>query len=128
MFGWNVGHLFKIQLLFLVQFHLNQQRWTRMLFMAQLLESSLWFSLSSSFSWPGNDTNVSRINYFIQLVNVLIRDASNWDLWFVNDWQREIQLRNSMETERGKEGKQLGVGQLAVLPTHFAKSFNSWPN
>ena len=51
-----------------------------MLFMAQLLGSSPLCSLFLLFSLPGNAANVSRVNYYIQLVNALIRDASNRDL------------------------------------------------
>ena len=48
--------------------------------MAQLLGSSPLCSLSLLFSLPGNAANVSIVYYYIQLVNALIRDASNRDL------------------------------------------------
>ena len=48
--------------------------------MAQLLGSLSLCSLSLLFSSPGNAANVSRVYYYIQLVNALVRDASNRDL------------------------------------------------
>ena len=48
--------------------------------MAQLLGSLPLCSLFLFFSLHGNAANVSRVYYYIQLVNVLIRDASNRDL------------------------------------------------
>ena len=101
--------------MFLVQFHLNQQRWIGMLFMAQLLGSSHLRSLLVLL--PGITANVSKFNYYryIHMVNALIRDASNRDLWFVDDWQSEIHLKNRMETEKGKgKKKPKGVGELAT--------------
>ena len=81
-----VVHLFKVSSRFPVQFHQNQQRWIRMLFTARLLGCLAWFSLSLPFSLPGNTTNVSRLNYFTQFFNILIREASNWDVWIVEGW------------------------------------------
>ena len=37
-------------------------------------------SLLLLFSLPGNAADVSKVNYYIYLVNALIRDASNRDL------------------------------------------------
>ena len=48
--------------------------------MAQLLGSLPLCSLFLLFSLPGNAANVSRVYYYIRLVNALIRDASNRDL------------------------------------------------
>ena len=48
--------------------------------MAQLLGSLPLCSLFLFFSLPGNAANVRRVYYYIQLVNALIRDASNLDL------------------------------------------------
>ena len=83
--------------------------------MAQLLGSLPLCSLLLLFWMPGNAANVSRVNYYIQLVNALIRDATNLDLWFVDDWQKEIHSKNRMETEKVKgKRKQQGVGELAA--------------
>lgn len=46
----------------LVQFHLNQQRWIRMLFMGQLLVSLAWCMFSVSFSVLGNAANVNGVD------------------------------------------------------------------
>ena len=48
--------------------------------MAQLLGSLPLCSRFLLFSLPRNAANVSRVYYYIQLVNALIRDASNRDL------------------------------------------------
>ena len=48
--------------------------------MAQLLGSLSLCLLSLLFSLPGNAANVSRAITVSQLVNALIRDASNRDL------------------------------------------------
>ena len=83
--------------------------------MAQLLGSSPLCSLLLLFSLPGSAANVSRVNYHIELVDALIRDASNRDLWFVDDWQKEIHLKNIMETEKGEgKKKHSGVGELLL--------------
>ena len=72
-------------------------------------------SLLLLFSLPGNAADVSKVNHYIYLVNALIRDASNRDLWFVDDWPSEIHLKNRMETEKGKgKKKPQGVGELAA--------------
>lgn len=60
-FTGNLWHFF-LYVWLLVQFHLNQQRWIRVLFMGQLLVSLAWCLFSVSFSALGNAANVSGVD------------------------------------------------------------------